>query len=171
MATFEFLNHYTSEDHSEVLVLTRKKSLKKQRGRLFWWGILIVFLFSMMWVSRADSALVWLLAGVVIGWLSYLSTAWKQQKRYWTKIWEDNPSFRDELRTKLDSDGVRRYSNSTEFFGTWKAFTSLEETTNLFILFTGSSWFLTIPKRVCETPERLIELRTFLFAQIPSKME
>src|SRR5205085_8785517 len=120
---------------------------------------------------EAQSELLWLFAGVVIGWATYVWASWKQQRQFWTKLWEDNSSFRDELRTQLDPDGLRRYSTNTEFVGKWKAFTSLQETTNLFILYTGTSWFLTIPKRVCDTPERLNDLRSFLSSQIRSTTE
>jgi hypothetical protein len=171
MATFEFLNHYTAEDHAEVFELTRTKAWTKNRARFLWWLLFVVFGFWLMWFSQTQDALLWLFAGVVIGWVTYVLTAWKQQRQYWANLWEGNPSFRDELRTQLDSDGLRRYSANTECFGKWKAFTSLDETANLFVLYTGTSWFLTIPKRVCETPERLQELRAFLVAQVPIKAE
>jgi hypothetical protein len=169
MATFEFLNHYTSEDHAEVLKLTRKKTWQKQRTRVLWWALFIVGGFWVLSRLEAQSELLWLFAGVTIGWAMYVWASWKQQRQYWTKLWEDNSSFRDELRTQLDPDGLRRYSANTEFFGRWKAFTSLEETANLFILYTGTSWFLTIPKRVCETSEQLQELRAFLSSKVPEK--
>src|SRR3954463_8560355 len=167
MTTFDFLHQYTSADHAEVFELTRKKTFAKQRGRLFWLGLLIVIAFFLLWIFQADSSFVWFFMGATIGWVTYLSTAWKQQRQYWEKIWEDNSSFRDELRTKMDSDGLRRHSSNTEFVGRWKAFTSIEETANLFVLYTGTSWFLTIPKRVCETPAQLEEIKAFLLSKIP----
>src|SRR4051812_10146270 len=91
-----------------------------------------IFLVGFSWndsffiLVRLDASelLLGLYGGALGGWLLTLYSFWKQQKRHWSAMYEENPSFQDQLRTVLTQEGLRRHGTKTEFFCTWSAITS-----------------------------------------------
>ncbi len=169
MPDLEFVHDYSLQDHTEVMQSATRKWLATHRERYFWLVFLGTVGFFILMRLDASELLLGLYGGGLAGWLLTLYSFWKQQKRHWSAMYEENPSFRDQLRTVLTQEGLRRHGTKTEFFCTWSAITSSVETANLFVLYLGKTWFITIPKRVCETPGRLEELRSFLSAQTPKE--
>ena len=169
MPQLEFVHDYTAQDHTEVMHSAIRKWWVNNRARYLWLIFLSVFGFAVLWRLDASDLLLGLYSGALAGWLLTLRSHWKRQKSQWSKSWEDNPSFRGELRTQLTPEGLRRYGSNTEFYCKWDAITSLVETANLFVLYTGTRWFVTIPKRVCRASEQLEELRVYLSSKVPQK--
>jgi len=169
MPALEFVHDYTAQDHTEVMRSAVRKWWRSNRARYLWLIFLAVLGFAILWRLDASDLLVGLYSGALVGWIWTLRSYWHKQKMRWAKAWEENPSFRDQLRTQLTPEGLRRFGTNTEFYCKWDAITSLVETANLFVLYTGTSWFVTIPKRVCETSERLEELKTFLSSKVSEK--
>lgn len=151
----------TREDYLEA-------QAQQKKGLLFYlyWVIGVFFLLTgLVTVSTAgwsQATRMFLIAAASLAWPVVLRPL--QMRRHFRTL----PNFVLKQSLSPDEEGLHTTTSVGRSENKWSAYTSLDETPNLFLLYMGSGMFEVIPKRAFSASQ-LEEFRNLLTRHIPAR--
>lgn len=128
-------------------------------------GLAIVLLFAVAVflalqnaLAQGDARTPFVLAVAIAATVGLLS--W--QFRAWRRAFHSQPSLRGTHTLVFSDTGVSGVSDLSEGEALWEAFVSWRESSDLFVLYSGTDSMHAVPKRWFPDPERVAELRNLL---------
>jgi YcxB-like protein len=148
---------------SDFLEVARQK---KSFLYYFYWVVGVFFLFtgfvSLITGGSSQDARMFVIAGVALAWPLIVRPI--SLRRQFRTI----PNFVRRQRLFAGEEGLRTTSDAGRSENNWSAYTEVQETKNLFVLYMGQGMFEVIPKRAFSPSER-DQFRGLLARHLPRK--